>query len=361
MAQVRASIRRPKGRRWTTADKALALSLLHSSPRSYRILRRVFFLPSVKTLKKTMLNLNIYPGFSDIILSALKKKVEKLPAASKLVCLAIDEMSIKEGLAYDPRKDFVEGFVNGKELANHALAFVVRGLIHQWKQPFGYFLSSAPMKGDELKSLLVQAITKLTSIGLNVILVVSDQGSNNQNLYNTQLKVSEEKPYFYVNDKKIFVMYDPPHLLKSVRNNLHSHGFEVDGHDILWEHIQDFFEKDSSKSVRLAPKLTQRHLDLPPFSRLRVRLAAQTLSHTVATGMKVLAQWDIIGADAEHTADFLENFDRLFNVFNSNSLHSTAKMRHAFNDTSGHREFLQEMLDWLKSLKYKGIYHLQFV
>ena len=32
----------------------------------------------------------------------------------------------------------IEGVVDGT-LANHALAFVVRGIIHRWKQPFDYF------------------------------------------------------------------------------------------------------------------------------------------------------------------------------------------------------------------------------
>ena len=307
-----------------------------------------------------MNKLKIYPGFSDVILAALKKKVEKLPQTSKLVSLVMDEMSIKQGLAYDASRDCVEGFTESKELANHALVFIIRGIVHQWKQPFGYFLSWGPVGGMRLKELLLEAITKLSQLGFQVCVVVADQGSNNQSLFQSHLKVTVNKPYFTIGDQKIFVMYDPPHLIKSVRNNLKNNGFEVSGKDVGWTCIQEFYDKDSSKQTRLAPKLRQKHLDLPPFSRLRVRLATQVLSHSVATGMKVMAEWGILSKDVIPTADFLENFDMLFNIFNSDSLYSPAKLRHAFSETSGHKDFLKKMLDWLPQLKYKGYLMLQF-
>ena len=96
---------------------------------------------------------------------------------------------------------------------------------------------------------------------------------------------------------KVFVLYDPPHLLKSMRNNLKKHGFTIEAEDkvdIMWDHIVSFYETDSSKPVRLAPKLTRCHIDIPPFKDLRVHLAAQVMSHSVATGMAFMAQWNII-------------------------------------------------------------------
>ena len=241
-----------------------------------------------------MYNVRIYPGFNEHILDALRLKTAQLPALSKLVVLAIDEMAIKEGLSYDSGRDVIEGFSKNKELANHALVFMVRGIKDKWKQAIGNFLSSGPMSGECMEELIRKCITKLHDIGLTVILGVSDQGSNNQNLFQTILKVTTEKPYFYHNDAKVFVMYDPPHLLKNVRNNFKKHGYTIDGNDILWTHLIDFHEKDSSKPIRMAPRLTRRHIELPPFAPLRVGLAAQVLSHSVASGMAVMAQWNII-------------------------------------------------------------------
>ena len=154
--------------------------------------------------------------------------------------------------------------------------------------------------------------------------------------------------------KKVFAMYDPPHLIKSVRNNFKNHGFVIDGKDILWQHVKEFYDADSSKPIKMAPKLRKKHIHLPPFSPLRVRLATQVLSHSVASGMGVLAQWGIISSEAIYTSHFIEKMDVLFNCFNSKTLSSTAKMRHAFSETSGHKDQLKELKSWIQRIKTKG-------
>ncbi|XP_014672353.1 PREDICTED: uncharacterized protein LOC106812871 isoform X2 [Priapulus caudatus] len=353
MSQIRASNRTVRGRRWTTHDKAFALSLLHSSPKTYRILRKAFALPSVQTLMKVMNNLELYPGFNTNILEALRLKVQNLPPVAKLVCIAMDEMCIKTALSYDRKRDIVEGLVEQK-LANHAIAFIVRGIIYRWKQPFGFFFSAGTMSGEEMRCRLFEALELLGNIGLTVTAVISDQGSNNINLFQTKLHVTVDKPFFLHEGRKIFVIYDPPHLIKNIRNNLKKHGFTVDEYSIEWQHIRDFYYKDASKPTRLAPKLTEKHLNLPPFSSLRVKLACQVVSHSVATGMKVMSQWGIINKEAIHTAEFLECFDQLFNAFNSSTTISSSVMKHAFTATSGHKEFLLKKLKWLQGIKSKG-------
>ena len=69
-------------------------------------------------------------------------------------------------------------------------------------------------------------------------------------------------------------MYDPPHLLKNIRNNLKNHGYTIETHDINWQHINDFYEADISKPILMAPRLSKKHVDLPPFAALRVSLAS---------------------------------------------------------------------------------------
>ena len=50
--------------------------------------------------------------------------------------------------------------------------------------------------------------------------IVCDQGSNNRSFLHQMENVTLNKPYIKYGDKKIFVIYDPPHLLKDIRNNL---------------------------------------------------------------------------------------------------------------------------------------------
>jgi hypothetical protein len=59
----------------------------------------------------------------------------------------------------------------------------------------------------------------LKYIGLTVVVVMSDMGSNFQSLAK-RLNITAGNPWFIHNNQKYFVMFDPPHLLKCVRNNL---------------------------------------------------------------------------------------------------------------------------------------------
>ena len=256
----------------------------------------------------------------------------------------MDEMAVKQGLSYDGKRDLVEGFVDESQ--------TLLNRVHRWKQPFGLFYSSGPISAPRMKVLLFEAINHLESIGLVVIVVISDKGSNNISLFQTHLKVTVNRPFFSCGQKNVCVMYDPPHV-KNVRNNLRKHGFLVNGHQVSWKHIREFYEAHSSKPTRLAPKLTRRHLELQPFSTLHVKLATQVLSHYVATGTRVMAQWGIIHENAAHTAEFLDNFDQLFNTFNSATSKSSAQMKHAFSATPGHIAFLREKLVWLQEIKSK--------
>ena len=108
-----------------------------------------------------------------------------------------------------------------------------------------------------------------------MVAFVCDQGSNNRSFLQHQEKVSPNKPYINHNGKKIFVFYDPPHLLKTVRSNLEKGDLMVDGKIVSWQYIVDFYNIDRMQQIQMAPKLKDRHLKLPPFSAMQVNLAAQ--------------------------------------------------------------------------------------
>ena len=169
--------------------------------------------------------MSIKPGFSKSVLEALKIKVNAMDCRDKNVVLVFDEMSIKESLLYNVGRDIIEGFEDfghigqTRYIANHAIAFMIRGLASKWK-PIGYFLSSGPIRTKTLQSLTRSCISKFTETGLNVVALVCDQGSNNRSFIQHLEKITIDRPYLMYQNRKIFVFYDPPHLLKVVRNNL---------------------------------------------------------------------------------------------------------------------------------------------
>ncbi|CAL1300856.1 unnamed protein product [Larinioides sclopetarius] len=170
----------------------------------------------------------------------------------KLCVLTIDEMSIKPGYRYAADLDCVDGFTSFQEdckgrppYATLALVFMARGIVKNWKQVIGYYFTS-PTDKFSLKGLVEEAIDVLQSCQLEVASIVCDQSPKNKGLFK-ELKVTTEKPYFIHKAKKIYAMVDPPHLLKSVRNNLKNHGIYYE--DSLvgntprtcyanWEHIE---------------------------------------------------------------------------------------------------------------------------
>ncbi|KAK7499861.1 hypothetical protein BaRGS_00008952 [Batillaria attramentaria] len=117
-------------------------------------------------------------------------------------------MTIKES-TYNKEMDYVEGMEDfgwtqgrTKYVANHVMVFMARGLTVPWKQAVAYYLSSGPMKSEMMKALLCQTIDELLSIGLDVRVVIGDQGTNNRRCFETLLGVTEAEPYFLHGDSE---------------------------------------------------------------------------------------------------------------------------------------------------------------
>ena len=84
-------------------------------------------------------------------------------------------------------------------------------------------------------------------------------------------------------NKQVFVFYDPPHLLKNVRNNLKKADLRVGEKIVSWQHIVDFYNIDKMQMIQMAPKLKERHIELPPFSAMLNLLKILMLSSTHLT------------------------------------------------------------------------------
>ena len=177
------------------------------------------------------------------------------------VALVFDEMSIKQSLVYNEGTDSVEGFADFGNLGQtrlHCKSY--HSIYGKGKQPVGYFLSSGPIKAKILQLLTQQCIDKVNQTGLNVVALVCDQDSNNQSFIQNLEKVTIQKPFIEHGNKQLFVFYDPPHLLKNVRNNLKKADLNVGDNMVGWQHIVNFYNIDKGQMIQLAPKLTDKHI-----------------------------------------------------------------------------------------------------
>lgn len=308
-------------------------------------------LPSKSTLERFTRQWVIEPGFNDFIFKVIKLRARFLKDKAKDCILCLDEMSIKSHLYYDISKDKIYGFKEGfnsnsDEIAGSALVLMARGIASSWKQPLAYFFFRTSPTSDELKSILFECIRKLNSTGLNVLAVVSDQGSNFYKLVKTTLKLSEDNPSFMVDDKNIIYMFDIPHLLKSTRNNFFSYKFLINNEVTDKRYLEQMYSLDRQKQYRLAPRLSDEHIFPNNFQKMKVKLATQVFSHSVAVAMFTYIDFNVLPKEAQPTAEFIRKMNKFFDILNSSSLENF----NAFMGTQSQILFLKEMDDLFKNL-----------
>ena len=274
----------------------------------------------------------------------------------KLCTLCVDEVLLKTNLFYSIGDDQIVGledFGGGyrtNKVATSALVLLVRSIPGGWKQPLGYVLANKSCPVDTLEDLLREAIDKLNGIGLNVVVVMSDMGSNFYSL-SIHLGITPDKPWFMHNNEKIFLMFDPPHLLKCTRNNLIKYTFRFGNYSACWKDIVDFYKKDKSLPIRAAPKLTEKHIRPTNFQKMKVKYATQVFSHTVAAGICTYSSVGSLTPSALGTAELLSRFDSLFDCVNSSTLQSPKKLRSAISEKSSHIAFLEKSIKQIKDIK----------
>ncbi|KAF4526812.1 hypothetical protein B566_EDAN015138 [Ephemera danica] len=248
---------------YTPEEKDLALKLFYNSARCYRYMRQElkFHLPSVATIRRWTRFDGFQPGVCNVIFDRLEEKLKTMKSNERKCVLIVDEIGLKRWLVYNRLHDLFEGYTdlgNGRravETASHASVFLLRGLLSDWKQPLSYVLTNGPIKARDLEDLLKQILDKLISIGFDVRAVVCDQGTNNQALIRN-LGVNKSKPFFHHNGKKISVIYDVPHLIKSIRNNLMKYNFKTKDGVVSWKWIRDLFFMENKQGIKTALKLT---------------------------------------------------------------------------------------------------------
>lgn len=182
--------------------------------------------------------------------------------------------------------------------------------------------------------------------------MICDLGPTNRKCLYKNLSISEDKLFIECNGNPVYVIFYIPHLLKCLRNTLKNYNVEVLGNVASWSHIAKMYDINREKitGLHLAPKLTEAHVKLPAFSRLKVKLASQIFSHSVYAALMVYTSMGKLPPEAIHTAVFIENINNLFDVLNSASL-KHKKFRRAITERNKHIDVLQNAIQLFESIK----------
>ena len=326
----------------------LCLSLAAKSPSAYSDLRYDaatnsgnLVLPSLRTLRDYKNYIRPKRGFSSEVIDELAKKTELFSAPERFVTILFDEMKIQEDLVWDKHTGELIGFVdlgdmnvnyatlhNVKELATHVLVFLVKSIVNPLSYSFATFATTGATS-YKIFVLFWKAVNILENIQLKVIAATADGASPNRKFFRMHkpLDGDAEKAVVYraentftSSSEKRFVYFfaDVPHLIKTTRNCLSNSGsgratryMWNSGFFILWSHITNFYHQDLECGLKMMNKLTNDHVNLTPFSVMRVRLAAQVLSETVSTVLNTFGDADVAG-----TAKFCLMMDKFFDCLN---------------------------------------------
>ncbi|XP_043287495.1 uncharacterized protein [Venturia canescens] len=278
-------------------------------------------------------------GFDPRFFEILKLSLSKKDEIQKHGILLIDEMATRESVHVNSKTLSYKGLIDfGKEgeqasdfneKANHGLVIMFHPLYDDYTQPIAVFASRGSVKGDVLAKLIVKAIVLLENAGAKIHGVVTDGASTNRKFWSEMgisgqrknLQNSFEHP---VDERRrVFVFSDTPHLVKTIRNRLYGKKIlQMDPTEspIKWDDIEMLHKKDKELAgpgqVLMCPKLSSNHFALNNASKMRVRLAVQVFSNTVACGLRFFQQYVPELKDCEGTAAFCEWINQMFDALN---------------------------------------------
>ena len=76
--------------------------------------------------------------------------------------------------------------------------------------------------------------------------------------------------------RNIFYLFNPHYLVKAVRNNLINCNFHCDNKIAQCKNILTMYERGESITIRRCPKLTEKHIQLTGFTKMKVKYATQS-------------------------------------------------------------------------------------
>ena len=379
------------GRRYHPQIIRFALSLHGKSAAAYRELQEsgALILPSERVLRDYKNYFKPKAGINLENIESLREKAATLTGIQRYLVLVMDEMKIQSNLVFDKYSGDLIGFVDlgdpmtnyaslGEEdvMATHTLAFLVRGMCSDLKHVIAYYFTEN-VTSYQIMSMFWKVVGVLElSLNLWVIPTVNDGASPNRKFFELHSQ--------YVNDSDCDVIYkvhnifattrfiyffaDACHLMKTARNCLYNSGSGScsrlmwnNGRYLMFKHIADLFYSDQEFALHTLPKLSLYHIVLTSYSKMKVKLATQVLSQSVATALKETDDEDVLG-----TAEFCKMND-FFDCANVRSLTEHVRRRNHFIKpyTSQDDErfawlkdvFLQYLEKWRESIMQReGIY-----
>lgn len=304
---------------------------------AYQSLREFFNrnLPSKRTFQKWYSSIDASPGICDSAFDVIRERAESYLLENRYplhLCLISDEMSMRKQISWCAETQTFIGFStitssskqnidqnqsNPLKVAKDALVFMITG--PDFKIAVAYHLLNG-LDCIDRAALTLEVVKKTENTGARLISLTGDGIITN--ITTAEIlgaKFNEDKPYFYsptYPQQKIYIILDPPHMLKLVRKHFCLDKIYHDNQLVDWNLIRILVEKQTTDNFSLCNKLTKQHINWHQ-NPMNVKLAAQTISKSVADALQQLCEdgFDDF-KNSETTVGFLRRFDEGFDILN---------------------------------------------
>ncbi|KAJ3656494.1 hypothetical protein Zmor_015567 [Zophobas morio] len=366
-----------------TSDWLLTCLLLHiRSPAAYRFLRNndILPLPQISTVRKYLSRVSIKCGLDQQFFEAFKKKVEGKNSFQKQGILIFDEMTVRQNIELNVTNTKLIGIQDfglehpktsktADKKADHALVFLFSSLTDQeFNQPVAVYAAKGPTNGTCLAQLMIEVIRKLEYCGVVIHGIVSDGASTNRRMWKEfgitgELDNAVNKCVHPLDELRyLFFFSDAPHLVKCLRNRfLKASILQTPDGKVNWMHYKMLFDYDKNlpHNLRICPKLTQMHIQPTNFMKMRVKLATQIFSNSVADGLHYFKQKYKEFEEVDSTIKFTKRVNNLFDALNRR--HPLEGIRENSKDFDTLNENLAWFNEWERMVEEGKISKSQFL
>lgn len=323
------------------------MSLHAKSSSAYRELQDVLILPSERTLINYKNVFKPKPGIHKGKIQQLQDQVSSYSGCQRYIGVVFDEMKIKSSLVFNKHTDEIVGFTDlgdpaltfssfedEQPVATTVIAFFVRGLMTSLKFILCYFFTSGVATSFQIFNLFWQVVSVLElKVDLWCVAATADGGSPNRKFFKLHkgLQCSSHTGviYYTINlfaqQRYVYFFADVPHLIKTTRNCLYSSGWDVgrihtrcmwnNDKYLLWSFIEQAYYRDQEGVLQHLPKITLDHIKLSSFGKMKVSLAVQVFSKSMANALRYFNP----DGEADELAKFLEMVNDFFDMANTRS------------------------------------------
>lgn len=165
------------------------------------------------------------------------------------------------------------------------------------------------------------------------------------------------EPYFKLagDDRNIYIIFDPSHMLKLARNSIGKMKTFTDGNNlkIEWEHFESLEELRVNHEYTHAHKVTEKHMQYDA-NKMNVRLAAETLSNSVANSMQYLMnEGHEKFSNCSATIKYVRVINDIFDTMNTKRINEGNILKSAINPHNKTEIFalFDKAIEYLQEIK----------